>query len=109
MTQDQLSGALDRGLLVIATWVVTWLVQRGILSAGQAADLAPHVGAVLVAAVGMFVGWWKNRPKAIVQSAAALPNTVVVTDTALANSTPEKNIISESGDVRAAMASSPKG
>jgi hypothetical protein len=90
-TNDQVKGMLDRGLAVIVTMFLGWCVRKGYLGEGDAATLAPAI--VLLPSLAW--GWWNNRPKALVQSAAALPGTVVVTTPDLAKATPnESNIIS---------------
>ena len=87
MTWDQVSGPLDRVILM----ALAWAVGKGFITN---ADVAPIAGALLALA-GAGYGWWVNRPKAIVQSAAALPGTTVVTTPDLANATPNQaNIVS---------------
>lgn len=90
MTKDQTTGTLERVATVFFTWLLTWLTSKGYISSSQAAEILP-----LLLAVGAAIwGWWTNRPTAIVQSAAALPGTTVVTTPVLASSTPEANIVS---------------
>lgn len=87
MTWDQISGPLDRVLLV----ALTYFASKGWITPGEVAGYATLVLGLL----GAIYGWWVNRPKAIVQSAAALPGTIVVTTAALAAATPdESNIVS---------------
>ena len=87
MTWDQISGPLDRIILM----ALTWAVAKGLITT---ADVAPFASAALAIA-GAGYGWWVNRPKAIVQSAAALPGTTVVTTPDLAAATPNQtNIVS---------------
>lgn len=85
-TWDQIKGIAERliggGLL--------FLVAKGYIGKDDAATYGP---AVLLLCAAIY-GWYTNRPKAIVQSAAALPNTSVVTTPNLAKSTPEPNIVS---------------
>lgn len=88
LTSDQISGSLDRVVLVLITWGLTQAAQRGWISTSDVAALAP----ALVTIVAFVWGYWVNRPKAIVQSAAALPGTTVVTTPTLAAATPESNI-----------------
>lgn len=86
-TWDQIKGTLDRLFIALAALAVGkgWISQS---------DAALYIG-VGIALAGALYGYWINRPKAIVQSAAALPNTLVITTPALATATPnEKNIIS---------------
>lgn len=84
LTWDQISGPLDRVILVL----LTFLVSKGYISTADVAGYAT----LILGIVGAVYGWWVNRPKAIVQSAAALPGTTVVTTPNLAASTPESNV-----------------
>lgn len=85
-TWDQIRGPIER-LIYIG---LGWLVARGYLTSAEVANWATLI--LAVAAAGY--GWWQNRPKAIVQSAAAIPGTAVVTTPELAKATPENNIVS---------------
>lgn len=87
MRWDQISGILDRVLAVAVTWAIT----KGYITQAQAAEYAPLVLAIAAA----LWGWWVNRDKALVQAAAAIPDTTVVTRPDLAAATPERNIVSE--------------
>ena len=84
LTWDQISGPLDRIVLVALTFLVT----KGYISTQDVAGYAT----LILGIAGAVYGWYVNRPKAIVQSAAALPGTTVVTTPTLAASTPETNI-----------------
>lgn len=91
MQQDQIKGMIDRALAVMATMLLAWMVRKGWLGESDAATLLPAI--VLLPSLAW--GAWVNRDKALVQSAAAVPGTVVVTTPALAQDTPnERNIIS---------------
>ncbi len=91
MQQDQFKGMLDRAIAVLATMFLAWMVRKGWLGESDAATLLPAL--VLLPALAW--GYWNNRDKALVQSAANVPGTVVVTTQALADATPEqKNIVS---------------
>lgn len=85
-TWDQVKGMAERLILI------------GLASAAAAGwigkDDALTYGPAILMAVGTIYAWWVNRPKAIVQSAAALPGTTVVTTPDLAKETPETNIVS---------------
>lgn len=90
-TKDQFSGVADR----LAIAVVTYLVAKGYVPQALSADLIQ----LLVIAAGLAWGWYVNRPQAILQSAAAIPNpaaadgkTQIVASPELAAATPEKNI-----------------
>lgn len=88
-TWDQVKGIAERLLLI----GLAWLVAGGYITQDQSLVYAPAI----LMAIGAIWAWRVNRPKAIVQSAAALPNTVVVTTPDLAKSTPEQNIVSTQG------------
>lgn len=90
LTEDQIKGMLDRFIAVIATLFLAYLVRRGIIGESESAMLFPAV--ILLPSLAW--GWWVNRNKALVQSAANVPGTVVVTTESLAKSTPETNIVS---------------
>lgn len=83
---DQISGVLDRVFIAIAMYAVA----KGWISQSDAMQLV----ALLLAVGGAVWGWYVNRDKALVQAAASVPGTVVVTNADLAKSTPENNIVS---------------
>lgn len=85
-TWDQIKGIVER-LIVVG---LTYLATKGYIELQDVATYGPAILALAAA------GWaaWVNRPKAIVQSAAALPNTTVVTTPEIAHNTPELNIVS---------------
>ena len=85
-TNEQFKGIVDR----LVAMLRVWLVAKGYLAEGDAAT----IGTVLIGLASLAYGWWANRKKAIVQAAATVPNTVVVTQPTLAASTPEPNIVS---------------
>jgi hypothetical protein len=89
MQQDQLKGMLDRVGLVLATWFLAWMVRKGWIGTEDSAVLLP--GLILLPALAW--GYWNNRNKALVQSAANVPGTVVVTSPELAAATPDQNNI----------------
>lgn len=89
LQQDQIKGMLDRVVLVVSTWFLAWMVRRGWIGSEDSALLLPGI-IVLPALVW---GWWNNRNKALVQSAANVPGTVVVTSPELAAATPDQNNI----------------
>lgn len=67
ITYDQIRGPLERVVYI----GLGWLVARGFITSAEVANYA-----TLILAVGAAVyGWWQNRPKAIIQSAEALPGT----------------------------------
>lgn len=96
MGQDQISGMLDRVGLVFATWFLAYMVRKGWIGTEDSATLLP--GLILIPA--LIWGWYNNRNKALLQSAANVPGTVVVTSPALAAATPGQNNIVSSSDVK---------
>lgn len=86
VTFDQIRGPVERVVLV----GLGWFVAKGYISSGEVANYSTLALGVIAA----FYGWWQNRPKAIMQSAAAIPGTVVVTSPDLASNTTETNIVS---------------
>lgn len=87
MTWDQIKGIIERIVLVGLTWAAT----RGYITSADVATIS----AAVLAVIGAAYAWWINRPKAIAQAAANIPNTTVVTTPALAAATPEtSNIVS---------------
>lgn len=91
MTWEQAKGVLDRLIALL----LLWLVSGGYLTEGDAAT----VGTILIGLASLAWGWWANRPKALVQSAATVPSTTVITTPALAADTPEPNIVSAASNV----------
>jgi len=95
LTQEQIKGMLDRLIAVLLAWLAAKAVQKGWLGESDAAQLLPAV--VLLPSLAW--AWWTNRNKALQQAAA---NTVapdgtkpiIVTSAAMAESTPEANILS---------------
>ena len=85
-TTDQVKGIVERLVAVL----LTWLVAKGHIGKDEALEYGP----VAIAIVSALYAWWINRPKAIVQSAASLPGTTVVTTPEMARSTPEPNVVS---------------
>lgn len=88
ITFDQIRGPLERIVYI----GLGWLVARGIITSAEVANY----GTLALALLAAFYGWYQNRPKAIVQSAAALKGTIVVTTPDLAGTTPESNIVDAS-------------
>lgn len=93
-TSDQMTGMAERtvsgALIGILGFALHKLVVLGLLADSDVTTLSP----LLIILLSAGYAYWVNRPKAIVQSAAALPGTVVVTTPDLSGSTPEKNIVS---------------
>lgn len=89
ITFDQVRGPVERIILV----GLGFLAARGYISSEEVAGYATLALAVIAA----FYGWWQNRPVAIAKSAAALPDTTVVTTPEIAAATTESNIVSKDG------------
>lgn len=86
---------LDRAAAVLATMFLAYCVRRGWLGESDAAQLSPAI--ILLPSLAW--GWWNNRNKALLQSAATVrgangEKTVVIAPPELAHATTEKNIIS---------------
>lgn len=92
MQWSQVSGMLDRVLIAVGMYAVAkgWISQS---------DMMQFVALVL-AVGGAVWGWYVNRDKALVQAAAAVPGTVVVTTPALAAATPDQNNIVSNTEVK---------
>jgi len=67
MTFDQIRGPLERVLYI----GLTWAAAKGYITS---TDVATILTALLAVGAAGY-GWWQNRPKAIIQSAEALPGT----------------------------------
>ena len=87
ITFDQIRGPTERVVYI----ALGWFVAKGFITSAEVANYATLALGVIAA----FYGWWQNRPKAVAQSAAALPGTIVVTTADIARNTPnESNIVS---------------
>lgn len=94
-SKDQATGVAERIIYGLAMGVLMKLVAAGYLDA----DMAPYVAGGIVTLVGGVWAWWINRPKALLQSAASVPGTTVVTTPDLAKATPnEANIVSNTNN-----------
>ena len=91
MSWDQVKGVADRAIAML----LVWLVAKGYIGESEAAT----IGTVIIGLLSLAWGWWINRDKALVQSAATVPGTTVVTTADLAASTPETNIVSGASNV----------
>lgn len=86
LTFDQIRAPVERVVLL----ALAYAAGRGWISEADVAGF----GVAALAAISAFYGWWINRPKAVVQAAAAIPGTTVVTTPELAAATSETNIVS---------------
>lgn len=86
VTFDQIRGPVERVIYI----GLGWFVAKGFISSAEVANYATLVLGIVAA----FYGWWQNRPKAILQSAAALPDVqkVVIGDQTMANSIPSDKV-----------------
>jgi hypothetical protein len=89
INSKQLQGALDRVIAVLLTYLLTKHFDMSQLS-NLSDDLTIIVVSLLVGGYSL----WANRPKALAQAVAALPDTTVITTNDLAKATPENNIVS---------------
>jgi hypothetical protein len=96
MQSDQVKGMLDRAIAVLATWLLTQAVNKGWITQSDVAQLLP----ALILLPSLAWGWWINRNKALLQSAANVvgddgKKTVIVASPELAQATPaNENIVS---------------
>jgi len=95
-SKDQLTGMLERAVTVFFTWFLTYASTKGYLTTSQVAEFLP----LLIGIGTVIVGWWVNRAKNLVQAAAAIPGTVVVTTPELAKATPDQNNIVSNADTK---------
>ena len=73
ITFDQIRGPIERVVYI----GLGWLVAKGVITSAEVANYA-----TLALAMGAaFYGWWQNRPKAILQSASALPEVKKIVST----------------------------
>lgn len=91
MNNTQLTGALDRVILVLLTWAAS----KGWITSADVANFAP----VILAALAAAWSWWFNRKAKLVAQAGALPGTTVVTTPELAAATPNSPNVVSSTDV----------
>lgn len=94
-TGTQAVSMLDRAISGGITWLVVDILHRlqtaGYISAGDVSQLSPILILLLLAGWGYYAA----RPKAIVQAAASLPGTTVITTKTLSEATPKQdNIVS---------------
>lgn len=89
-------GILERTATVLATMLLAWLVKKGFIGESDSATLLPAI----VLLPSLIYGWYINRDKAVLQAAAAISGTVVVTTPALSAATPNQNNIVSSADTK---------
>ena len=89
VTFDQVRGPLERIVYI----GLGWLVARGFITSAEVANYATLL--LAIAAAGY--GWWQNRPKAIMESAQALPEVkkIVTTDAAMIADTSLPKVVAQ--------------
>ena len=73
ITFDQIRGPVERIIYI----GLGWLVARGFITSVEVANYATLILAIVAAAYG----WFQNRPRAILQSAQALPKVKKIIST----------------------------
>jgi LysM repeat protein len=82
----QISGVLDRVLLV----GLTWLASKGYITTADVANYA----ALILGIAGAGYAFWINRQTNLVNRASSVPGTTVVTTPAIAAALPQTNVVS---------------
>jgi hypothetical protein len=85
MNWTQISGGVDRLVLI----GLTWAVSKGYI---LPADVVP-LATLAVAAVGAAYAVYVNRDTNLAKRAASIPNTTVITTADIAKATPNQNNI----------------
>jgi hypothetical protein len=86
---SQVSGGLDRVVLV----ALTWAASKGYITSADVANYAT----LIVGVLGALYAFYVNRNTNLAKQAASIPNTVVVTTPEIAAATPNsQNILSNS-------------
>jgi hypothetical protein len=98
-TWDQISGITERLITVALASVFSFAVLKGWISKDDAVSYGAELAPIILAFAAAGYAAWRNRPKSLVQRAAAVPGTTVVTSPALANSTPEMNVVSSATSI----------
>jgi hypothetical protein len=103
VTNPQSMGVSERIAYGVVFWLCMRLAARGYLTP----DMAEYIALGIVAGGGAVIGWWQNRPKILLETAANIPNpdtpsgkTVVIASPELAASTPTAPTVISSTDVR---------
>jgi len=101
LTKDQGTSILQRIVYAAVMFLAMKAVARGYIDA----DMAAYIAVGIAGAADTAYAWWTNRPKAIVQAAANIPGTTVITTAALSAATPEQNnIVSSVAEAKDAIA-----
>lgn len=83
---SQISGGLDRILLV----GLTWLASKGYITSADVANYA----ALIVGIAGALYAFYVNRNTNLAKQAASIPGTTVLTTPEIANNTVQPNVVS---------------
>lgn len=82
----QISGVLDRVILV----GLTWLASKGYITSSDVANYAT----LILGIAGAVYAFWINRQTNLVNRASSVPGTTVVTTPAIAAALPQTNVVS---------------
>lgn len=82
----QISGVLDRVVLI----GLTWLASKGFITSADVANYAT----LILAIAGAGYAFWINRQTNLVNQASNVPGTTVVTTPAIAAALPQNNVVS---------------
>jgi hypothetical protein len=82
----QISGVLDRSVLI----GLTWLASKGYITSADVANYAT----LIIAIAGAAYAFWINRQTNLVNRASSVPGTTVVTTPAIAAALPQNNVVS---------------
>lgn len=84
---SQISGAVDRVIIVILTWAVS----KGYILA----DDVPNYAALAVAIIGAFWSFWANRQVNLAKRATRdIPDSTLIAPQAIADAAPSANVVS---------------
>lgn len=82
----QISGVLDRAVLI----GLTWLASKGYITSADVANYAT----LILAIAGAAYAFWINRNTNLANRASSIPGTTVVTTPEIAAALPQSNVVS---------------
>ena len=82
----QISGGVDRIILV----ALTWLASKGYITTADVANYAT----LILGVAGAGYAFWVNRNTNLVNRASTVPDTIVVTTPDIATALPQSNVVS---------------
>lgn len=82
----QISGGLDRVILI----GLTWAASKGYITTADVANYAT----LILGIAGAGYAFWINRNTNLVNRASSVPNTTVVTTPEIAAALPQSNVVS---------------